>query len=142
MTTIDLDPSQPRLDTVVRDLDGVDRRRTEYVGTVWVDGKPVVDGLALRPPPGSPKGIRFPFADVAFFVPDSLAYTRDRLGGSTLTVSAVLQGGSGAVFQAAADFVDDPSGAPTWIQVRLSLHAPWPTGIGYRVVALTPVDAA
>jgi len=36
MTTIALDPPQPRLDTLVRDLDGVDRRRTEYVGTAWI----------------------------------------------------------------------------------------------------------
>lgn len=141
MTAINLDPPQPRVDTLVRDLDGRDLRRTEYAGTAWFDGKPIIDGLALRLPPGGPKGVRLPFVDVAFFLPDSLPYARDRLGDATLSVSTVLQGGGGAVLQAAAEFVDDPSGAPTWVRLRINAHAPWPTGIGYRVVALTAPDA-
>jgi hypothetical protein len=143
MNSVTLDPPQPRGDVLVRDLDGVDRRRTEYVGTAWIDGRPVIEGLALRPQQGGgPKGIRVPFVDVAFFVPDSLPYTRDRLGGATLSLSTVLQGGEGTVLHAAAEFVDDPSGAPTWIHVRINAHAPWPTGIGYRIVAMTAPDAA
>jgi len=94
MNSVSLDPPPPRGDVLVRDLDGVDRRRTEYVGTAWIDGRPVIEGLALRPQAGAgPKGIRV------------------------------------------------PSGAPTWIHVRISAHAPWPTGIGYRIVALTDPDA-
>jgi hypothetical protein len=38
-------------------------------------------------------------------------------------------------------FTDDPSGAPTWIQVHVQAHIGWPAGVGYRIVALTPPDA-
>ena len=76
----------------------------------------------------------------SFFVPDSLPYQRMALGDATLTVSVVLQasGETGATVDAAATFTDDPSSAPTWIQLHVSGHLGWPAGIGYRVVALTP----
>jgi len=38
--------------------------------------------------------------------------------------------------------VDDPSGAPTWISLRVLAFASWPLGLSYRVVALTAPDAA
>ena len=47
MTLIEVEP-QPRIDTVVRLPDGGEARRTEYVGTVWFDGKPHLSGLMLR----------------------------------------------------------------------------------------------
>jgi hypothetical protein len=57
----------------------------------------------------------------------------------------VLLGGSGgesnAILAAAAVFTGDPSGSPTWIQVHVHGHLGWPAGVGYRVVALTPLDA-
>jgi YebC/PmpR family DNA-binding regulatory protein len=74
---------------------------------------------------------------VSFFVPDCLPYNRAALGDSTLTVSLVLQasGEMGAIVDAAAACTDDPSGAPTWIQVHVNGHLSWPAGVGYHVVA-------
>ena len=142
MTMIEVEP-RPRIDTLVRLAAGGDARQTEYTGTAWVDGKPVISGLMLRRSPNAPGGIRTPNFSAAFFVPDSLRYDREALGASTLTVSLVLQasGEKSAIVDAAATFTDDPSGAPTWIQVHVSGHLGWPAGIGYRVVALTPPDA-
>lgn len=142
MTMVEVEP-QPRIDTLVRLPGGEDARRTEYTGTAWFDGKPIVSGLTLRRAPNAPKGIRTPNFSASFFVPDSLAYNRATLGSPTLSVSVVLQacGETGAIVDAAATFTDDPSGAPTWIQVHVHGHMSWPAGIGYRVVALTPPDA-
>jgi len=142
MTMIEVEP-QPRVDTLVRLPVGGEARRTEYVGTAWFDGKPVVSGLTLQRSPHAPRGIRMPNFQAAFFLPDSLRYDRAALGNATLTVSVVLQasGERAAIVDAAATFTDDPSGAPTWIQVHVSGHLGWPAGIGYRVVALTPPDA-
>jgi hypothetical protein len=141
-TMIEVEP-QPRIDTLVRLPGGSEARRTEYAGTAWFDGKPQVSGLMLRRPPNAPKGIRVPNFQASFFVPDSLPYQRMALRDATLTVSVVLQasGETGAIVDAAATFTDDPSGAPTWIQLHVSGHLGWPAGIGYRVVALTPPDA-
>jgi hypothetical protein len=84
-----------------------------------------------------------PNFSASFFVPDSLGYDPAALGAATLTASVVLRasGETAAIVDAAATFTDDPSGAPTWIQVHVSGHLGWPAGVGYRVVALTPPDA-
>jgi hypothetical protein len=142
MTMVEVEP-QPRIDTLVRLPGGGEARRTEYVGTAWFDGKPQVSGLTLRRPPTAPRGIRTPNFSTSFFLPNSLAYDRAALGDSTLTVSVVLQaaGEVSAIVDAVATFTDDPSGAPTWIQLHLGGHLGWPAGIGYRIVALTPPDA-
>jgi hypothetical protein len=139
---VEVDP-QPRIDTMVRLPDGGEARRTEYVGTAWLDGKPIMSGMALRRAPNAPKGIRMPNVATSFFLPDSLAYDRAALGDATLSVSVVLQasGQTSAIVGAAATFTDDPSGTPTWIQVHLQGHLGWPAGVGYRIVALTPPDA-
>jgi hypothetical protein len=139
---IEVEP-QPRIDTLVRLPGGGEARRTEYVGTAWFYGKPEVSGLSLRRPPTAPTGIRVPNFGYSFFVPDSLPYSRAALGDATLSISAVLAGSgeTGAIVGAAAVFSDDPSGAPTWIQVHLRCHFGWPAGVGYRIVALTPPDA-
>jgi hypothetical protein len=116
--TIEVEP-QPRIDTLVRLAGGGEARRTEYVGTVWFDGKPEVAGLLLRRSPNAPRGIRTPNFATSFFVPDSLQYDRGRLGGATLSISVLLQGSgeTGAIVDTAAEFADDPSGNPvTWIQ--------------------------
>jgi hypothetical protein len=142
--TIEVEP-QPRIDTLVRLAAGGEARRTEYVGTVWFDGKPEVSGLLLRRSPNAPRGIRTPNFATSFFLPDSLQDDRARFDQATLSVSVVLQGSgeTGAIVDAAAVFTDDPSGAPvTWIQVHLRGHLGWPAGVGYRIVALTPPDAA
>jgi hypothetical protein len=47
MTMIEVEP-QPRIDTLVRLAAGGEARGTEYVGTVWFDGKPIVAGLTLQ----------------------------------------------------------------------------------------------
>jgi hypothetical protein len=142
MTMIEVEP-QPRIDTVVSLPGGAEARRTEYTGTAWFDGKPIVSGLTLQRSPNAPRGIRMPNFAASFFVPDSLRYHRAALGDSTLAVSVVLQasGERAAIVGAAATFTDDPSGAPTWIQVHVTGHLGWPAGVGYRVVALTPPDA-
>jgi hypothetical protein len=142
MTMIEVEP-QPRIDTLVRLPGGGDARRTEYVGIAWFDGKPVVSGLALHRSPHAPRGIRSATFEASFFVPDSLPYSRATLGDATLSASVVLcgAGDTGAIVNAAATFTDDPSGAPTWIQVHVQAHIGWPAGVGYRIVALTPPDA-
>ncbi|MEO3757597.1 hypothetical protein ABGB19_04815 [Mycobacterium sp. B14F4] len=142
MTMVEVEP-QPRIDTIVRLAAGGEARRTEYTGTAWFDGKPIVSGLMLRRAPNAPKGIRTPNFSASFFIPDSLAYNRATLGGPTLSVSVVLQasGETGAIVDAAATFTDDPSGAPTWIQIHVQGHIGWPAAAGYRVVAITPLDA-
>ena len=142
MTMIEVEP-QPRIDTLVRLAAGGEARRTEYVGTVWFDGKPIVSGLTLQRSPHAPRGIRMPNFQASFFLPDSLRYDRARLGDATLSTAVVLQasGERAAIVNAAATFTDDPSGAPTWIQVHVNGHLGWPAGVGYRVVALTPPGA-
>jgi len=142
MTMIEVEP-QPRIDTLVRLPAGGEARHTEYVGTVWFDGKPMVSGPMLGRAPNAPRGIRMPGLQVAFFLPDSLPYERAALGNATLSVSVVLQGSGerSAIVGAGASFVDDPKGSPTWIQVGVHGHLGWPAGIGYRIVALTPPDA-
>lgn len=142
MTMIEVEP-QPRIDTLVRRPSGAEARRTEYVGTAWFDGKPVVSGMTLQRSPNAPRGIRMPNFQTSFFLPDSLRYDRAKLDDAMLSVSVVLQasGERAAIVNAAATFTDDPSGAPTWIQVHLNGHLGWPAGVGYRIVALTPPDA-
>lgn len=142
MTMVEVEP-QPRIDTLVKLPNGADARRTEYADTAWFDGKPLVSGLALRRAPNAPRGIRSPNFSASFFVPDSLPYDRVALGAPTLSVSVVLtaSGETGAVVDAAATFTDDPSGAPTWLQVHVHGHIGWPAAVGYRVIALTSPEA-
>lgn len=139
MTMIEVEP-QPRVDTLVRLAAGGEARHTEYVGTVWFDGKPHLSGLTLQRSPNAPRGIRMPNFQTSFFLPDSLGYDRAALGEASLSVSVVLRasGERAAIVDAAATFTDDPSGSPTWIQLHVSGHLGWPAGIAYRVVALTP----
>jgi hypothetical protein len=141
-TMIEVEP-QSRIDTLVRLAAGGEARQTEYTGTAWFDGKPIVSGLTLQRSPTAPRGIRMPNFSTSFFLPDSLLYDRAALGDATLTITVVLQasGERAAIVNAAATFTDDPSGAPTWIQVHVSGHLGWPAGVSYRVVALTPPDA-
>lgn len=142
MTMVEVEP-QPRIDTLVTLPDGLEARRTEYTGTAWLDGKPVVSGLSLRRAPNAPRGIRTPNFSASFFIPDSLMYNRATLGSPTLSVSAALRasGESGAIVDAAVTFTDDPSGAPTWLQMHLHGHIGWPAAVGYHVIALTSADA-
>ncbi|HET9419994.1 MAG TPA: hypothetical protein VFO49_02575 [Nocardioides sp.] len=143
MMPVEIEP-QPRIDTLVRVPGGAERRRTEYLGTVWLNGKPQIDGLRLLRPASAPKGVSLPEKNVSFFLPDSLAYARERLGDAQLSVTASARaiGENGALIETVASFVDDPSGAPTWVNLRALAFSGWPLGISYRVVALTAPDAA
>ncbi len=158
--------SQPRIDTLVRLPRGDDARCTEYAGTVWFNGKPVVHKRPLAPPGSSifsfssfrwlhnaPSGEVEADVDASFFVPDSLPYSRAALGDAILSVSVLLRGSGthavttpshplGVIIDAAASFTDDPSGSPTWIQLHVRGHVGWPAGVGYRIVALTRPEAA
>ncbi|MCT7659615.1 hypothetical protein [Mycobacterium deserti] len=143
MTTVEVE-TQPRIDTVVRLPDGREARHTEYAGTAWFDGKPVIRSGSLSRPRNAPWGIRNSAFSTSFFVPDSLPYQRSGLGDATLSASVTLRASGGehdAVVRAAAIFTDDPSGAPTWIQLHIRGNLGWPAGIGYRIVALTPPEA-
>ena len=80
---IEVEP-QPRIDTLVRVPGGAERRRTEYLGSVWLNGKPQIDGLRLLRPASAPKGVSLPEKNVSFFLPDSLAYARERRQGRAL----------------------------------------------------------
>ena len=140
---VELEP-QPRIDTMVRLPDGGEARRTEYVGAAWFDGKPVLSGLTLHRSPNAPRGLRRSAFEAAFFVPDSLPYDRGALGNAVLSASVTLRGTGGesnAIVNAGATFVDDPSGAPTWIQLTLQANLGWPAGVDYRIVAITPPAA-
>ena len=53
MMPVEIEP-QPRIDTLVRVPGGGKRRRTEYLGTVWLNGKPRIDGLRLLRPADAP----------------------------------------------------------------------------------------
>lgn len=145
MMPVEIEP-QPRIDTLVRVPGEAERRRTEYLGSVWLDGKPRIDGLRLVRPHDAPKGILMPEKNVSFFLPDSLAYARGRLGDAQLSVTvsalALGSGENSALVEAVAAFVDDPSGEPTWVNLRVVAYSGWPLGLSYRVVALTPTDAA
>jgi hypothetical protein len=134
--------TQPRIDTLVTDAaSGEQRRRTEYIGTVWIDGRAEAAGMALRRI--GPPGITTPRKDASLYVPDSLQYRREALDGAQLSVSATIQasGDQGAILEAAASFVDDPSGAPAWVHLQLQAFSSWPCAIAYRIVAVTPTDA-
>jgi hypothetical protein len=98
----------------------------------------VAASVAERTPRVSPRHLRG-----NLFVPDSLPYDRGRLADAKLSLTAVLAatGETGAVLNVTATFTDDPSGSPTWIQLAVQGHIGWPAGVGYRVVALTPLDA-
>jgi hypothetical protein len=133
--------TQPRIDTLVTDAaSGEQRRRTEYRGTAWIDGRAEPAGMVLRRV-GAP-GAVLPAKDVAFFLPDSLPYRRDAIEDAQLSVSAALQasGEQGVVLQATAAFVDDPSGAPAWVQLHISAFSGWPCAIAYTVVVLVTPD--
>jgi hypothetical protein len=134
--------AQPRVDTLVTDAaTGEQRRRTEYIGTIWIDGRAEAAGITLRRV-GAP-GVSTARKDAALYIPDSLPYRREALDGAQLSVSATMQasGEEGAVLEARAGFVDDPSGAPAWVHLELLAFSGWPCAIAYRIVALTAPDA-
>jgi hypothetical protein len=135
-TVIEVVP-QPRIDLLVDTPDGTRRRRTEYAGTVWYGGRPQLTAMGAM---SMTQGARI---ESPFFLPDSLPYRADALDGAVLqcTVAAANISDHVYLFENEASFVTDPSGAPTWVQVRVLATARVPLALSYRVIALTSLDA-
>ena len=129
---------QPRIDTLVDDPAGGRRRRTEYSGVAWFGGRPqAIAAGALVVSRGSAR------IESPFFLPDSLPYRPEHLADATLSVTVAITSLSEYVsmFDTVANFVADPSGAPTWVQVQVLASARVPVALSYRVVALTALEA-
>lgn len=127
---------QPRIDILVDDAEGARRRHTEYSGVVWFGG---------RPQPTAMGTITFSRAgriETPFFLPDCLPYRADALADATLSITMAAANLSDYVnlFDQRAQFVPDPAGRPTWIQVQLLATGRVPLAFTYRVVALTAPD--
>jgi hypothetical protein len=131
---------QPRIDTLVTEAgSGMQRRRTEYTGTVWFGGRPEVSsyGLVTRSTVAS--------IDSPFFLPDSLPYRPDPLEDAQVACTVAIQGGEegpGHILDYRAGLVPDPRNAAVcWIQLQLSARAHVPLAVAYRVVALVAMNA-
>jgi hypothetical protein len=131
---------QPRIDTLVTEaVTGLQRRRTEYSGTVWFGGRPEVSsyGLVTRSTVAS--------LDSPFFLPDSLPYRPDPLEDAQVVASVAIQGGEegpGHILTYRAGLVPDPRNAAVcWIQLQISARTHVPLAVAYRVVALVAMNA-
>jgi hypothetical protein len=131
---------QPRIDTLVTEAaTGMQRRRTEYTGTVWFGGRPQVTsyGMVTR---GAAAAIESPF-----FLPDSLPYRPDPLQDALVVCSVAIQGSedeSHQVLGYRAGLVPDPRNpAVCWIQLQVSARARTPLAIAYRVDAVVAMNA-
>ena len=130
---------QPRIDMLVTDpATGGPRRRTEYSGTIWLGGRPVITaGMTMA---SGAFVVNLP----PFFLPDSLPYKRDAVGDGIVAATVAVQSDVDhtMITDAQAAFVDDPGVAGRcWIQIALTMSARGPIGLSYRVVALTAPDA-
>jgi hypothetical protein len=131
---------QPRIDILVTDAaTGVQRRRTEYTGTVWFGGRPQVGSY------GTITRTAYADIDTPFFLPDSLPYRPDPLDDAIVACSVAIQGGEeGAnhVLEYRAGLVPDPRNAAVhWMQVQLRARARVPLAVSYRIVALVALNA-
>jgi hypothetical protein len=131
--------TQPRVDTLVTDVaTGDQRRRTEYSGTIWLGGRPVItSGMTMSTGAGV---VNVP----PFFLPDSLPYKRDAVGDGIVAATVAVQSDveRTTITDAQAAFVDDPGvGGRCWIQIAVTVAGRGPIGLSYRVVALTAPDA-
>jgi hypothetical protein len=131
---------QPRIDTLVTEAgSGLQRRRTEYSGTVWFGGRPQVTSYGMVSQ-SSIASIESPF-----FLPDSLPYRPDPLEDAQVVCVVAIQGaneGAGHILAYRAGLVPDPRNAAVcWIQVQISARARVPLAIAYRVDALVAMNA-
>lgn len=131
---------QRRIDTLVTDaVTGLQRRRTEYVGTAWFGGRPQPTGF------GSVQVTRPARIETPFFLPDSLPYRPDPLGDAAVTANVALQGAGGEsshVLDCRAGIVPDPRNpAVCWVQLQVLAIGRVPMAIAYRVDALVSPNA-
>jgi hypothetical protein len=135
---IDVVP-QPRIDTLVTDAaTGLQRRRTEYAGTVWFGGRPQVTGFGTVTRT-SMAGIESPF-----FLPDSLPYRPDPLEDAVVACTVAIQGaeeGTHQVLDCRAGLVPDPRNpAVCWMQLQVVARSMVPLAVSYRVVAVVALN--
>jgi hypothetical protein len=131
---------QPRIDTLVTEAGtGLQRRRTEYSGTVWFGGRPQVTSY------GMVTHSAFAGIESPFFLPDSLPYRPDPLEDAQVVCSVAIQGadeGSGHILGYRAGLVPDPRNAAVcWVQLQISARARVPLAVAYRVDALVAMNA-
>lgn len=131
---------QPRIDTLVIDAaTGLQRRRTEYTGTVWFGGRPQVTSY------GTVTKTAFASIESPFFLPDSLPYRPDPLEDALVVVSVAIQGGedrSHQILDYRAGLVPDPRNAAVcWMQLQVIARSVVPLAVSYRVDALVAMNA-
>lgn len=131
---------QPRIDTLVIDAaTGLQRRRTEYTGTVWYGGRPQVTSY------GTVTKTAFASIESPFFLPDSLPYRPDPLEDALVVVSVAIQGGedrSHQILDYRAGLVPDPRNAAVcWMQLQVIARSVVPLAVSYRVDALVAMNA-
>ncbi|OGO58673.1 MAG: hypothetical protein A2V85_15365 [Chloroflexi bacterium RBG_16_72_14] len=136
---IDVVP-QPRIDTLVTDAaTGLQRRRTEYSGTVWFGGRPQVTSY------GTLTRTAFASIESPFFLPDSLPYRPDPLEDALIVVSVAIQGAEDKAHQILeyrAGLEPDPRNpAVCWMQLQVIARSMVPLAVSYRVDALVAMNA-
>jgi len=131
---------QPRIDTLVTDAaTGMQRRHTEYTGTVWFGGRPQVTSY------GTLTHTAFASIESPFFLPDSLPYRPDPLEDARVACSVAIQGGEDGAHQILdhrAGLVADPRNpAVCWMQLQVIARTMVPLAVSYRVVAVVALNA-
>jgi hypothetical protein len=135
---IDVIP-QPRIDTLVTDATtGMQRRHTEYTGTVWFGGRPQVTGF------GTVTRTSMAVIKSPFFLPDSLPYRPDPLEDAVVACSVAIQGaeeGAHQVLECRAGIRPDPRNpAVCWMQLEVVGRSMVPLAVSYRVVATVAMN--
>jgi hypothetical protein len=131
---------QPRIDTLVTDaVTGMQRRRTDYTGTVWFGGRPQLTSVGTM---SVARGAR---VETPFFLPDSLPYRPDPLEDAVVACSVALQGAEAEAHQILdykAGLVPDPRNAAVcWMQLQVIAAGRAPIAVSYRVVAVVALNA-
>jgi hypothetical protein len=126
----------PRIETLVTDaLTGVERRRTDYAGTVWYGGRPqVMSGMTVTM--SSSAQISSPF-----WLPDSHVYTS---ADAHLQASAGIQSLSGEpsqIVEVGAGLGEDGQAGGLRVWLAVSAVARIPLAVSYRVTVLCSPDA-
>jgi len=131
---------QPRIDTLITDaVTGLQRRRTEYRGTVWFGGRPQTTGYGTL---AVGRGARI---ETPFFLPDSLPYRPDPLEDAVVSCTVALQSVAGEgpqILEARAGLVPDPRNAAVcWMQLQVTAAGQVPMAVAYHVIAVVALNA-